>query len=794
MLLICVVVASAATRRSHFMELDGPANPALWWKLNGDRRDYAGTNHHGAVTGGHWTNGVVGQAWACTGTGDSISAGDVDVLDGEDQLTIAFWFRPDASHGDWEYIASDIGAASGTGNTHGWSIQWNSSSDDLYVQTSNGAAATYSVTSGSVTNYGAWVHVAVVYDGTQGTAANRVRIYWDGWLKGKTVTGTLPISLGTNDQPLILGRSAGVFDDFRVYNRALSQAEVETLHQLNEWPSSKLMHLKGTNTVPLVWSDNDAVTDCYADNIAWALAAQGLIQLFDASTTLSITNYNAVTLAEAQSQQTDRVLEYNLMRASGWDVSMIPAPSNLSTGYMVKPVSGVIEDTASLALPVASNLVTAINTYASPHNPMHFYEGGQLTLLADAYLMDTSIVDKVVVWFVGNNAHAASGYNEWADGWGANMVLSKFRSVIYPPNSGWNADWTDTSPEVPKAEISSKLPASLLTSRMVAKTGPPVNLPGDNDVDAPPLMVLMDSAVLPRFKRMSVVGLHTDPDTHEQPNIAPDPAGNIWMATAFDQPRITTNWWAIMTNSSIWNYGLASGETNLSAHTADFDGSDSMRFTNSAPTGLADGKAFTFSCFLRLDGGDGVAQRILDMSTSGAALRFAVLRQSNNKLYVYAVNSAGTAVIDISGSTDLLAGSGWHHLYACVDTADTAKRKLYVDGSAETLSVIQWVDDGVIDFVGTNHRYTVGASGANTRASFVDGAVAHLWFNDSYLDNPGVFRSGGNKPLHIGLNGTVPTSSTPVIWLHGPAAYFYYNFGSGGSFTIAGTLTETTSP
>jgi hypothetical protein len=76
-----------------------------------------------------------------------------------------------------------------------------------------------------------WTHVAVVIGGTD-------KMYVNGALAGSIVTNLRPSDLGIMDYAFI-GRSQfaadpyfdGQIDEFRVYNRALTTAEVQALYQ-----------------------------------------------------------------------------------------------------------------------------------------------------------------------------------------------------------------------------------------------------------------------------------------------------------------------------------------------------------------------------------------------------------------------------------------------------------------------------------------------------------------------------------------------------------------------------------
>lgn len=73
---------------------------------------------------------------------------------------------------------------------------------------------------------GTWYHVAFTYD----KAAQRSRIYVDGVLTASSDTGVYTASDGTN-LPLLVGGIDGCLDEVRVYDRELTEAEVQQLAQ-----------------------------------------------------------------------------------------------------------------------------------------------------------------------------------------------------------------------------------------------------------------------------------------------------------------------------------------------------------------------------------------------------------------------------------------------------------------------------------------------------------------------------------------------------------------------------------
>ena len=73
----------------------------------------------------------------------------------------------------------------------------------------------------------------------------------------------------------------------------------------------------------------------------------------------------------------------------------------------------------------------------------------------------------------------------------------------------------------------------------------------------------------------------------------------------------------------------------------------------------------------------------------------------------------------------------------------------------------------------------------------MDGAVSDFYFDNSYIDltkdNP-FWNSNENKPAYLGQNGELPTGSAPLIYLPLRADAPGKNKGTGGDFTVNGTL------
>lgn len=134
----------------------------------------------------------------------------------------------------WVYRASSgdvITVGWGGTNNNRFNILW-FSDNRLYFQVENGAINYRYITS---TDTG-WHHIVLTYDGSQGTASNRVKAYYDGSLQSLT-GGTSTPSSYTITGNFEIGRESansrytlGYHDVTRVWDRTLSGTEVTELY------------------------------------------------------------------------------------------------------------------------------------------------------------------------------------------------------------------------------------------------------------------------------------------------------------------------------------------------------------------------------------------------------------------------------------------------------------------------------------------------------------------------------------------------------------------------------------
>jgi len=302
----------------------------------------------------------------------------------------------------------------------------------------------------------------------------------------------------------------------------------------------------GSEPKPNIWIDNDDTSDTYIELLGFAAAASGKIFLHGMSSTTSVQPFNPyVSSPLADTFGHDRLAEYNDAVNSGMDRARLPVPSSIYKGHFARPASGNIEDTKPLRMPAATELVSAINAFASPASPMIICAGGQLSVVADAYMQDPSIADKVVVSFIGDTTNAFLGYNEKSDPWATFIVCSRLTIASFPAGTSYRA----IAPVVTKQRIVDDMPSSPIQSRALAKNHPSNPLPDDRDADGLALTAVIDRQnYVTGVTRMSVTGRTAE----GLPTVSPNPNGNIYMVNSVNQAAGTEIWWSVVADAPVY--------------------------------------------------------------------------------------------------------------------------------------------------------------------------------------------------------------------------------------------------
>lgn len=279
--------------------------------------------------------------------------------------------------------------------------------------------------------------------------------------------------------------------------------------------------------------DNDDHRDVYTDEYLIALSHLRDINLIALITTYS-PNKN----------------EYNLfvngrkdivIKAEESGIQNLPKVFNGTHNRLVRPVSNKIEDTKPLDIQ-ASKFVVEQTKFTSRDHPLVFVAGGQLTVIANAYLIDSTITDKIIV--SGVFGVREIDYNAGLDSWAWKIVLSKFRVLAIPIGPSHKRGTVYMKPpEVSKKEIMTKLPQEKSFFKWMYKKHHPSNsLPDNHDYDGQAAIPLIRPDYITKIKRWTVTGIDTNGDI----KLLEDNNGEIFEALDAKQSIATGEFWRSM--------------------------------------------------------------------------------------------------------------------------------------------------------------------------------------------------------------------------------------------------------
>jgi hypothetical protein len=145
-------------------------------------------------------------------TPDYATYGHVSALDGLGKLTIALIVKRPASVNSYDSIFGQIGAnTTGTGTASGFTlVHNNTSTSNLILAVRNNNSGPSFIGNGVLASAGTWYALWIVYDGSLGTAQDRIKMWANGSaVTNDTVNGDYPATIGTCDQALIFGSDTG---------------------------------------------------------------------------------------------------------------------------------------------------------------------------------------------------------------------------------------------------------------------------------------------------------------------------------------------------------------------------------------------------------------------------------------------------------------------------------------------------------------------------------------------------------------------------------------------------------
>lgn len=196
-------------------------NEASWNGTASEVLDSSGAGNNGAsVNGAGVSTGKFGNGGSMDGVDDYVNIPNNASWNNLSSMTYSLWIKPNSTTGTTGIMNARDGGTNG-----GFDLDNLNGTLRFATRISGGGSL---LASGLVT--GAWQHIVATYN----NATKEMRLYKDGVLIGSGIAST---SSGNTAQPLKIGNLTNMsVDDVRVYNRALSSADVSTLYNFAPGP------------------------------------------------------------------------------------------------------------------------------------------------------------------------------------------------------------------------------------------------------------------------------------------------------------------------------------------------------------------------------------------------------------------------------------------------------------------------------------------------------------------------------------------------------------------------------
>jgi len=222
-------------------------------------------------------------------------------------------------------------------------------------------------------------------------------------------------------------------------------------------------------------------------------------------------------------------------RSSG--LTNLPDPIPSIGAPLVMPASGNIDDTQPNRSAGALRIIDASKRLGLPYRPLVIATGGSLTDVADAYLIDRTVTDRVVVVSsLGSATSSGAGMgspNGQGDPWADFIVASQFR---YVQVSAWYDQLTDvTTSSLPD------LPSNALGAWIAAKQ--PNLWQWSPASDQVAVLAVGLPAFATAIDRLAAATASVDGGATAGPDLATDHAGPNWLVTACDGKAATALFW-----------------------------------------------------------------------------------------------------------------------------------------------------------------------------------------------------------------------------------------------------------
>tara|TARA_Y100000310_G_scaffold284177_1_gene306796 strand:+ start:6376 stop:8040 length:1665 start_codon:yes stop_codon:yes gene_type:complete len=209
---------------------DSPGDHLVgYWNFDSTFDDKSGNDNHGTEMGdASLVSGKYGNAVSLDGSGDYVDIGTSPVFDIDEEVTLEAWVKPaNPAHG-WDGIISKPDTPAGK-RIYGLFLR---GGQDLFRFGVTNAADNFGFLEAGIPSYNSWYHVVGIYNGTVRT------LYVNGALASESsdLSGLIKVN---SSEPVKIGRwdgatntdFEGLIDEVRIWNKSLSQGEIQGLMQ-----------------------------------------------------------------------------------------------------------------------------------------------------------------------------------------------------------------------------------------------------------------------------------------------------------------------------------------------------------------------------------------------------------------------------------------------------------------------------------------------------------------------------------------------------------------------------------
>lgn len=207
-------------------------NIVAYWKLDessGNAADATGNGNTGVNTSVGFAAGQINNGAVFNAASDNLNVGRLSAIENIGAVTTAGWYKQTTLDTLQVYYSKG-----GIGNPQSFDL-FSYTDGNLYVEINSGsnrAKIDYSAYMSADT----WTHIAVVFDGSGATNADKLKIYFNGTQQTLTYEGTIGTVTTTSTGDLTFGAYSGVNglvgmeDEIGVWSRALTGTEISTLY------------------------------------------------------------------------------------------------------------------------------------------------------------------------------------------------------------------------------------------------------------------------------------------------------------------------------------------------------------------------------------------------------------------------------------------------------------------------------------------------------------------------------------------------------------------------------------